>query len=467
MSSTPSRIFALVDCNSFYVSCERVFNPSVNNQPVVVLSNNDGCAISRSNEAKRIGIAMGAPIFKCEDIVRKHDVKIFSANFVLYGDMSNRVMAVLSNFTPNLEIYSIDEAFLSLNGFEHLKFEDYARKIRAEVKKLTGIPVSIGVASTKTLAKIANHFAKDHWETNGVFCLLDEKIIDRYLAQTPVGEIWGIGREKAVFLNRHGIQDALQLKNATDRWIQKHLTIVTLRTVWELRGISCLTLDETQPNKKAIGTSRTFGYEVDNLAEMEEAVCAYIAKSAVKLRRQKSLAGFIQVSIETNPFKEGAFYCNSAGIDVSPPTADTPRLMGVAKGLLKTIYREGLKYKSCGIILTNLSPETLGQGYLFDMIYQNPNSELENNPLLKSSTSEISHPVGEALPVEKTFLIQSWGQKSPRKRLMEIIDKHNARTNSGRLFWGSEGLGKPWYMKQARRSKRFTTRWDELLEINI
>src|SRR3989338_5377194 len=194
--------FALVDCNSFYVSCEKVFHPSVNNKPVVVLSNNDGCVISRSNEAKAVGIGMGAPIFKCQDIVKQHDVKVFSANFVLYGDMSNRVMSVLSNFTPNLEIYSIDEAFLSLDGFEHLNLEDYARKIRGEVKK-TGIPVSIGVAPTKTLSKVANHYAKDHPESNGVFTLMEEEKIIRILSQTPVREIWGIVKEKAIFLNRN------------------------------------------------------------------------------------------------------------------------------------------------------------------------------------------------------------------------------------------------------------------------
>jgi DNA polymerase V len=337
MLSTLSKVFALVDCNSFYVSCEKVFHPSVNNKPVVVLSNNDGCAISRSNEAKRIGIGMGAPIFKCQDIVKQHDVKVFSANFVLYGDMSNRVMGVLSNFTPNLEIYSIDEAFLSLEGFEHLNLENYARKIRGEVKKQTGIPVSIGVAPTKTLSKVANHYAKDHPEFNGVFTLMDENKIIRILSQTPVREIWGIGKEKAIFLERHGIKTAFNLRNATDEWIKKHLTIVTLRTVWELRGIPCLSLEEVQPNKKAIATTRTFGYEVSHISEMEEAVSAYVSRSAEKLRRQKSLAGHIQVYVETNPFKDTPYYRNSVGIDINPQTADTVRLIEVAKNLLKQI----------------------------------------------------------------------------------------------------------------------------------
>ncbi len=419
------KFFALVDCNSFYVSCERVFDPSSRNKPVVVLSNNDGCAISRSSEAKAVGIAMGAPIFKCQELVRTHNVKIFSANFVLYGDMSNRVMSVLSQFTPNLEVYSIDEAFLALDEFQHLNLHDYAKKIRASVGKQTGLPVSIGVAPTKTLAKVANHYAKDHTETQGVFCLLDEETIDHYLEQTPVREIWGVGHEKAVFLQRNGITNALQLKNAPDDWIKKHLTIVTLRTVWELRGISCLTLEEVAPDKKAIGISRTFGYEVRELSQMQEAVSAYMSHAAEKLRRQKSLAGFVQVYVETNPFKNTPFYRNSAGTDVSPPTAYTPHLVETGLACLKKIFRPGLNYKSCGVILTHLSSENRSQEILFEEKYQD----------------------------------------SSRQKLMKVVDDYNRGTNAGKLFLAAEGLGKPWFMKQAHKSKRFTTRWDELLEI--
>ncbi len=420
-----NKIFALVDCNSFYVSCEKVFNPAVRNKPVVVLSNNDGCAISRSHEAKAIGIAMGAPIFKCQDLVQRHGVEVFSANFVLYGDMSNRVMSVLAQFTPNLEIYSIDEAFLSLRGLEHCGLQTVGRTIRAGVKQQTGIPVSVGIAPTKTLSKVANHYAKDHPETKGVFCLMDEDKINHYLSQTPVNAIWGIGREKALFLNRNGMSNAFELKNAPDEWIKKHLTIVTLRTVWELRGISCLALEEAGPNKKAIATTRTFGYEVSCMEEMAEAVSAYISRSAQKLRRQKSLAGYVQVYVETNPFKDTPYYRNSAGIVIDPPTAYTPRLIEGAKELLKRIYRDGLRYKSCGVILMNLSPQSNEQNYLFEEKYQG----------------------------------------SRRQRLMEVMDRYNRQANSGKLFLAAEGLGKPWYMKQARKSRRFTTRWDELLEV--
>ncbi len=421
-----NKVFALVDCNSFYVSCERVFNPSLKNKPVVVLSNNDGCAISRSKEAKDVGIAMGAPIFKCEELVKKHDVKVFSANFVLYGDMSNRVMSALSSFTPNLEIYSIDEAFLSLEGFENYGYLDYGRKIRSVVRERTGIPVSVGIAPTKTLAKVANHIAKDHFEMGGVFCFVDEKDIDHWLEKTPVREIWGIGAEKALFLTRNGIANALQLKKAPDDWIKKYLTVVTLRTVRELRGEPCLSFDEIQPNKKAIVTSRTFGYEVGGLSEMQEAVSAYVSKAAEKLRDQDSVAGYVQVFIETNPFK-GSYYRNSASIDITPPTAYTPQLVETAKRLLAKIYREGCRYKSCGVMLTNFSDENLVQQDLFNPVYT----------------------------------------ESPNQRLMKVIDGYNRSANSGQLFFAAEGLGKPWFMKQSRKSKRFTTRWDELLEIKI
>ncbi len=421
-----TQIVALVDCNSFYVSCEKVFNPSLNNKPVVVLSNNDGCVISRSSEVKKMGMSVGAPIFKYKDLIKHHGIKVFSANFVLYGDMSNRVMTILSNYTPQLEIYSIDEAFLSLDGFEHVGLEEYGRTIRAGVKKHTGIPVSVGIAPTKTLAKVANHYAKDHPETNGVFCLMDEKTIDHYLKQTPVGEIWGVGREKSLFLNQKGILNALQLKNAKDEWIKKHSTVATLRTVWELRGTPCLSIEDTPLNKKSISTTRTFGHEVNRLEDLEQAVSSHVSRAAEKLRDQESLTGYLQVYIETNRFK-GAFYRNSAGIDLTPPTAYTPQLIETAKKLLKQIYREGYKYKGCGVWLMNLSAHTDGQEFLFDEKYQN----------------------------------------SARERLMKVMDAYNQKTNSGNLFLAAEGLQKGWHMEQTYRSKRFTTRWDEVLEVYI
>ena len=419
------KVFALVDCNSFFVSCERVFNPAIKNKPVIVLSNNDGCAISRSKEAKDIGIAMGAPAFKCEELIKRHEVKVFSANFVLYGDMSNRVMSTLSTFTPELEIYSIDEAFLSLEGFENYGYLAYGKEIRSTVKRNTGIPVSVGIAPSKTLAKVANHLAKDDPKMSGVCSLMDEKEIDRCLEKTSVEEIWGIGREKALFLDRHGIINALQLKQAPDEWIKKHLSVVTLRTVKELRGIPSISFDEVQPDKKAIITSRTFGYEVTDLEQVEEAISAYVGHAAEKMRHQDSVAGYIQIYIETSPFKNTSFYRNSASIDITPPTAYTPHLVKIAKKLLSKIYKDGYRYKKCGVMLSNLSSEDRPQGDLFKPVYA----------------------------------------ESSNQRLMKVLDKYNSSANSGQVFFASEGLGKPWYMKQSRRSRRFTTRWDEVLEI--
>ena len=408
-------MFALVDCNNFFVSCERVFHPSLRFKPVVVLSNNDGCAISRSNEAKVLGIAMGAPIFQCAGVVQQHNVTVFSANFVLYGDMSHRVMSVLSEFTPRLEVYSIDEAFLSLEGLEPSALDAVARQIRAGVKQQTGIPVCVGLAPTKTLAKIANHIAKNHKEMEGVFLFQDEETMNAWLQKTPVDDVWGIGKAKAGLLERHGIHNALDLKNAPDQWIQKHLTVMTLRTVLELRGIACLALEEIQPDKKAICTSRTFGVE------------AYVSRSAEKLRDQNSLAGYIQVFIETNRFKETPYYRNAAGVDLSPPDAYTPRLIATADHLLKKIFRDGFSYKRCGVILSDFVPQTREPRDLFEAQYQG----------------------------------------SDRQRLMEVMDQYNRRAHTGKLFFAAEGLGKSWSMKQAHRSKRFTTCWDELLEILV
>ena len=419
-----NKIFALVDGNNFYASCERVFNPSLRNKPVVVLSNNDGCVIARSNEAKAIGIGMGEPIFKCQELVRKHQIQIFSANFVLYGDLSQRMMSVLSRFAPN-EQYSIDEAFLSLDGFSNQNLFDYAKTIRQTVKRETGLPVSIGIASTKTLAKIANRIAKKTAAAEGVFCFLDGKYIDFWLEKTAVEDIWGVGHEKAEFLKRHGIENALQLKQAPDPWIKKNLTVVSLKTVWELRGISCLPLEEIVPDKKAIGISRTFGNDTHSFEELLEAVSAYTARAAEKLRAQQSVCGHIQVFIATNPFKGDRKYSNAISIDLTPPTAYTPHLIEVAAALLRRIHRPEFSYKRAGVLLAGLQAGSSSQEFLFDEPYQD----------------------------------------SRRQQLMKVMDRYNLNTNYGKMFWGAEGVEKPWFLKQTHRSKRFTTRWDELLEV--
>jgi len=370
---------------------------------------------------------MGEPVFKCQSLVSKYQVKVFSANFPLYGDLSRRVMNTLSEFSTETEIYSIDEAFLSLNGFENRNLYDYAKTIRQTVKRNTGIPVSIGIAPTKTLAKIANRIAKKSAvaAAEGVFCFLDQKHIDSWLEKTEVENIWGVGHEKARFLQRHGIENALQLKQAPDPWIKKHLTVVSLKTVWELRGISCLPLDEVVPDKKAIGVSRTFGHDTHSFQELQEAVSAYIARAAEKLRCQNSVCGYVQIFIATNPFKGPMRYSNAISMDLTPPTAYTPRLIEVAGDLLKRIYRSEFAYKRAGVLLTGLESESSAQEFLFDEPYQD----------------------------------------SRRQQLMRVMDRHNSNTNFGKMFWAAEGVTKPWFMKQTHKSPKYTTRWNEILTV--
>ncbi len=416
-------LYALVDCNNFYASCERVFDPSARGVPVIVLSNNDGCVVARSQEAKDVGIEMGQPLFECQNLVEKHHVRVFSSNYVLYGDMSARIMNILSGFSPNIEIYSIDEAFLCLRGFENFDLEAYGHTIRETVKRYTGVPVSVGIAKTKTLAKIANYLSKKVYKT-GVFCLFNGE--DEHLKNISVDEIWGIGRKRAQWLNSQNIQTAFDLKQAPDRIIKNKMTVTGLRTVWELRGIPCLKLDEVLPDKKMIGCSRMFGYEVEKIEELEEAVSAYISRACVKLRKQGSLTGYVHVYVETNRFR-GDYYINSVGMYINPPSAFTSLISHYGKILLKQIYKDGYKYKRVGVMLTDLVSEQSGQKYFIDPVYSG----------------------------------------SRYQKLMQTVDRYNSSVNHGKLQFASEGIGKPWHMKQYHKSKRYTTNWNELLVVKI
>jgi DNA polymerase V len=416
------KLFALLDCNNFFVSCERVFNPGLRGKPVVVLSNNDGCVVARSNEAKAVGIGMGEPLFKCQDLIKRNKVFVYSANFCLYGDLSGRVMQTAAEFTDDLEIYSIDEAFLSLEGIRDPY--DHALLIRNTIHKDTGMPVSMGIAATKTLAKVANRIAKK--QGLPVFCLTTQEIIDRELKNTEVEDIWGIGHQKSDFLKRQGIYNAFQLKSMPDSWIKDNLTVISLKTVWELRGTACLESQDNRDDKKAITTSRTFGKEVRTLEELETAVAAYIANAAEKLREQSSICGYLQVYVTTNRFKDG-YYGNSAGMHLLPATAYTPDLIASAKKVLKSIYRSGYSYKKVGVILSHLQPQDADQKLLFDQTYF----------------------------------------QSSKHKLMQVVDAINATTNRGKIFTAAEGLDQWKWYNQSFQSKRFTTRWDELLEIKI
>jgi DNA polymerase V len=292
-------LFALIDCNNFYVSCERLFQPMLHGKPVVVLSNNDGCVIARSDEAKALGIPMGLPAFKLADLVKAHTIEVYSSNYTLYGDLSARVMTTLTQWTPEVEVYSIDEAFLQFSPLPPDALTAYGQSMRATIQQWTGIPVSIGIGPTKTLAKLANRLAKRSPEANGAVILTSPLEVEATLAQTPIEDIWGIGPGYARRLKVHEITTALQLRNMTDRWVRQELGIVGLRLVWELRGISCLPLALCPPPKQSLMVSRSFGRPITMLTEMREAVATYMTRAAEKLRRHHVAAGVLTVFLIT------------------------------------------------------------------------------------------------------------------------------------------------------------------------
>ena len=414
-------VFALVDCNNFYASCERVFHPRLGGQPIVVLSNNDGCVVARSNEAKALGIAMGVPEFQIRPLLRAHQVQVFSSNYTLYGDLSQRVMEPLEQFSPNVEISSIDEAFLSVARFERRNLTDYGRQIRRTVKRWTGIPVSVGIAETKTLAKIANRVAKRTADTDGVFDLLACPDRNTLLGTVAVEDVWGIGPSYARLLTQHGITTALELRQADEHWIRTHMGIVGLRLVTELRGHSCFALEECPPPKQGITCSRSFGRSVCTLAEMEEAVSSYVSRAAEKLRGEGLAATVLTVFVMTNAFTNEPQYRNSVTCALPVGTDTTSELIRAALRGLRTIYRDRYRYKKAGVMFTALVPASQIQPDLFDQ------------------------------------------QDRPRsKRLMTALDAINDRWGAGTLQYAASGLTKAWKTQCHRRSPAYTTNWDEL-----
>jgi len=417
-------IFALVDCNNFYVSCERIFEPSLEGRPVVVLSNNDGCVVSRSNQAKRLGIGMGVAFFKVKDLAEKHGLVALSSNYTLYADMSRRVMETLCNFTPEIEVYSIDEAFLNLSGFGD-NLTDYGRRIRRTVKQWTGMPVSVGIAETKTLAKIANRIAKRSPEAAGVFELTGQARIDEALARTDVEHIWGVGIKTCIKLKRAEIKTALALRGVDVEWMRRRFGVTGVRTVYELRGMSCYELAEQPPTKKGITVSRMFGRKVETVEELKEAIANYATRAGEKLRDEGLAAGAMTVFVMTSRFVEPRKrYFNSRGVHFPTATNYTPELIEYATWAIERLYKKGFLYAKAGLILGDLVPEGKVQGNLFDRADR---------------------------------------QKS--RRLMRAIDAVNLKLPDSRLIWAAEGIDKAWRTKFARCSKRYTTQWDELLEV--
>jgi len=415
-------IFALVDCNNFYVSCERVFDPSLAGRPVVVLSNNDGNVVARSNEAKALGVPFAAPAHECAPLVKRHNMAVFSSNYALYGDMSQRVMSIVAGFAPEMEIYSIDEAFLSLGDLAGVDPLDYAARIRETVRRWTGIPVSVGIAPTKTLAKLANRLAKRDPACGGVLALDGRSDLDAILDGVATGDVWGVGPRYSAMLARHGIRTARELRDASDAFVRKRMTVTGLRTVHELRGRSCIELEGAAPPKKGIVSSRSFGRPVVELAELSEAVASYTARAAEKLRRQRSTASLMCVFLSTNPFRDDPQYYNIITRRLPAPTADTAELIRHARADLERIYRPGFRYKKTGVFLSEIVPADSLQLDLF----------------------------AAAEPSEE------------RARLMATVDIINARLGRGAVYYAAEGVRKAWRMRQERLSRRFTTCWDEL-----
>lgn len=424
MSSTKqnNQMFALVDCNNFYASCERVFNPLWKNKPIVVLSNNDGCVIARSNEAKALGIPMGAPFFQYKDLMCNHNVIVCSSNFTLYGDMSARVMEILKEFSPDFQIYSVDEAFLDLQGED---FRNQALKIREKVLKWTGIPVSIGVAKTKTLAKIAGDKAKKIPENKGVFVLNSEIQTEEVLDSLPVSDIWGIGRQHGKKLNQIGVYTAKQFKDLSDTTTRKLLTVSGLKTAMELRGISCIPLTEIIPPKQSITHSRAFGSPIDSIEELYEAIATYTAKAAEKMRSQHSLTSEMIVYIELHPFQiHSTFHLK---IRFAEPTNFTPHLIHYAKKAIDDLFITGNRYRKAGVILNSLSSEFSCQQDLFS-----PTTFTEK-----------------------------------QTKLMQTLDQINDSYGYNILHTAAEGTLHDWKTKQLKKSANFSTRWDQLLKIKI
>ena len=411
MSSTQyTKKIALVDCNSFYVSCERLFNPKIRKKPVVVLSNNDGCIVSRSNEAKVLGIKMGEPYFKAKDIILKNNVHVFSSNYSLYGDLSRRVMRTLKRFNSDIEVYSIDEAFLDLSNFSDDEVEKVAREIRETVLQWTGIPTSIGIAKTKTLSKVANYIAKK--KQSGVTNFIGIENIDPLLEKININDVWGVGKQLTKFYHKNGIYNAKQLKNKSNTWIKKSSNVLGSRTAMELRGISCIDIEKTKSKRKSCVVSRSFGERIEKYQELKEAVVSYCLNASEKIRSESLAAKSITVFIRTSPFQSSfGYYSNSKTIDFPIKTNDSIEIVKTALTALENIFKNGYRYQKAGVLLSGLSEST-------------------NNKNLFSS--------------EKDNKISN---------LMKSIDNTNYRYGRSTLSLASAGVQKRWSSKKQHYSR--------------
>jgi len=408
---------ALVDCNSFYVSCERLFNPKIRKKPVVVLSNNDGCIVSRSNEAKALGIKMGEPYFKAKDIILKNNVHVFSSNYSLYGDLSRRVMRTLKRFNSDIEVYSIDEAFIDLSNFADSEVENVAQEIRATVLKWTGIPTSIGIAKTKTLSKVANYIAKK--KKSGVTNFIGIENIDPLLEKVDINDVWGVGKQLTKFYHKNGIYNAKQLKNKSNTWIKKNSNVLGSRTAMELRGISCIDIEKTKSKRKSCVVSRSFGARIEKYQELKEAVAGYCLNASEKIRSESLTAKSITVFIRTSPFQNRfGYYSNSKTIDFPVETNDSIEIVKTALTALESIFKNGYRYQKAGVLLSSLL-ESTGNKNLFS-------SEKDNkiNNLMKSIDNTNYRYGRSTLSLASAGVQKKWNSKRQHYSKIDTADFH-------------------------------------------
>lgn len=419
-----NKIYGLCDVNNFYVSCERSFRPDLENKPVIVLSNNDGCAVARSNEVKNLGIKMGAPLHQIQHLVNRHDIQVFSSNYVLYGDMSSRFTSIIEQFTDQVEVYSIDESFISFDGFEWDNIGKRARNLVKAVKQGLGLPICIGLAPTKTLAKVANHYAKSLTVPGSVLPLFSEYNIRNALEHLPVNEIWGIGRKLANKLNQQGIMTALQLRDADYKVLQRMFSVNMERTILELRGQACIELSDDTEIKKQIICSRSFSDKITDFDTIRNALAYHVTRGCENLRKQNSIAKTITVNIMTNPFShQDKQYTNSQTVVLPEHTDNTSIFLRCANQALRSIFRSGYKYKKAGIMLNDLVESELHQSDMFNTIQHNP-------------------------------------------KLMTALDSVNAKFGKSTLRFGSEGFDREaWTMKSNNLSPSYTTKWDNLVKV--
>ncbi len=426
--SALNKVFALVDCNNFYASCERLFNPRLNNKPVIVLSNNDGCVIARSEEAKAAGIKMGAPAFEFRELIVRNNIHVFSSNYALYGDISNRIMKTLCALAPDVEVYSVDEAFLDLSGLKYEDITAFAKEIRKTIMQWVGIPVSVGIGPTKTMAKIANHLAKKNprYESILNMCELNEAETETLYKSLPVDEIWGIGGAYRDFLSGHGMRTIFDFIKAEESWVKKHMRIVGLKTLYELRGVSCLSLETFAQDKKNMCISRSYGIPLELYEDIEQATSTFAVRAAEKIRMQGSCARALIVFLMTNRYSNLPKYVNSILVQLPVATNMTNEIIHYALKGLKKIYKKGYKYKKSGVILTDLIPGDQLQYSIWD----------------ESNRQKLSD-------------------------LINAVDQINAGIGQGAVKFAVQGTKRRWRMNQERLSPSYTGKWNEILTIKI